>query len=194
MGGPIGQHSPCARGPIPRCLDVCSRGDGARTRLEQLKGAISALKGAYYRGLETVFEQHLLRLQYADPNVRRIITDNLRKHWFDETSGDAYFSGQKVAEHYAEGVIEALNLSLAGKPDPIPINTWWVIVEQQKVKLLALGQDDAVTLLIMTPRPQSDDPAATLILGKEGQAWVTQEDPKDGRIIARKVENPPRRP
>src|SRR5713226_3256793 len=198
MGGLIGDDSPCAKGPIPYCLDQCSKGDGARERLVQLRNAIQGL-GPTYRGLETVFDTHLVSRIYADPLVRQNLAEHLRKNWFNDDAPDAYFPQQKVAEKYAKGVIKAIELSLNGQPDPVPINAWWIIQsadgDVRFLKLAEVNDDsvtvsDNVTLLILTPKPQSEGQNATKILG-QAQAWVTEHSGQDQTVAARQVENRP---
>jgi hypothetical protein len=92
-----------------------------------------------------------------------------------------------VAQIYAEGVLETLELSLKGSGRPIPINAWWVL-DADEFKMLnfanlkdgvTVGGD--VTLLIMTPRPtRSGRAAPPWILGDEAEAYVTA---RQGRAV-----------
>jgi hypothetical protein len=197
MGGPIDARDPCAKGPVPYCLDECSKQADARTRLEQLRDAIKALAGANYVGLEDVFKKHLLPLGFPNPTQQQAIADHLKRHWFDESSGDAFFpKGEKTTEKYAKGVIETVELSLKGQSKPVTINAWWVL-DNPNVKLLAMAEvnggytiSDSVTLLILTPRPRGEAKGATPILGKVAQAWVT-ELAADGSVVTRQVTNRP---
>jgi len=166
----------------------------ARARLEQLRAAISALSGVNYHGLETVLEVHVLQPIYSNPSDAADIAAHLKKYWFDETSADAYFSGP-IAKIYAEGVLNAVELSLKSAPGapPVPINAWWV-VDQPAVKMLSLAlvdssdvtRSDRVTLLVLTPRPLVDK-ARMAILNKEAVAWVTEQQTTSGNVITRKV-------
>jgi len=191
MGGPLGSDWPCAKGPVPYGLDTISKGVGARARLEQLRNAIMALPGGKYQGLESVFETHVLRPIYPDPKDAAAVAVHLKTYWFDETSKDAYFPNVPVAQIYAEGVLKASELSLNGKPDPVPIDAWWV-VDQPEVKLLELAlvggngvtRSQSVVLLVLTPRPPADK-ARMVILNKEAVAWVTEH--QTGRVVTRKV-------
>jgi hypothetical protein len=196
MGGPLGSDSPCAKGPIPYCLDECSKGRAARHRLTQLSTAIKSLSPDY-GGLETVFDRYLVSHvpQYQDPKVRQDLAAHLKRHWFDDSSTEAYFPNQRVAATYAEGVLKALELSLERRHSalisfgqrPVPINAWWIVVDDlKKVQMLTLAEVDRVTLLIVTPRPPTEVRSATPILGM-ARAWVTEQ--RDGRVVTRKVEN-----
>lgn len=197
MGNPLAADVPCAKGPVPYCLDQCSRGAGARARLENLRAAIQALAGANYVGLEDVFKTHLLPLGFPNPIAQQNITDHLKKHWFDETSSDAFFrKEEKTTEKYAKGVIDVVEKSLSGQYDPVPINAWWV-VDNPIVKMLTLAESDNghtisenVTFLILTPRPQGAAGTTTPILGRIAQAWVT-ELARDGTVVTRQVQKRP---
>jgi len=195
MGNPIGSDDPATKGPVPFCLDLASQGTGAQTRLAQLRDAITALAGSGYIGLEEVFKTHLLPLGFPTPGQQNAIADHLKRHWFDPTSKEAYFDPkEKTTEKYAKGVIDAIEKSLAGKPDPVQLNTWWV-VDNPQVKLLTLSEADdsgatvsgSVTLLILTPRPRDDGKGVTRVLGR-AQAYVTDEA-KDGSIVTRRLPN-----
>jgi hypothetical protein len=205
MGGPLDSNNPCAKGPIPYCLDECSKGRGARRRLRRLRDAIASLAPTY-QGLEGVFDTYLVSHIYKDPQIRQDLAAYLKKYWFDESSNDAYFKNQHVAVKYAEGVLKTLELSLNGRQPgiagvghrPVPINAWWLVESKEEVKLLTLADvndkgvtvGDRVTLLILTPRPSVDVKSTTRILGKAAQAWVTEQ--RGDKVITRKVENLPR--
>jgi hypothetical protein len=198
MGGPMDPDWPCAKGPVPYGLDTISSKPDARTRLEQLQAAISALAGVNYRGLETVLEAHVLQPIYSNPADAADVAAHLKKYWFDETSTEAYFSGP-IAQIYAVGVLNAVELSLKSAPGapPVPINAWWV-VDQPAVKMLSLAlvdsgdvtRSDRVTLLVLTPRPRVDR-ARMAILNKEAVAWVTERETTSGRVTTRKVGRQP---
>lgn len=194
MGGPMDPDWPCAKGPVPHGLDTISSRPDARARLEQLRNAISALASVNYRGLETALETHVLQPIYPTAREAADVAAHLKQHWFDETSGAAYFSRfQPIAGIYAEGVLKAVELSLrtaAGAP-PVPIDAWWV-VDQPDVKMLSLAlvdssgvtRSDRVTLLVLTPRPDAGK-ARMAILNKEAVAWVTETT--IGKVETRKV-------
>ena len=46
---------------------------------------------------------------------RARIVAHLERHWFDQASPEAFFPGVPVASIYAQGVIKALDLALAGR-------------------------------------------------------------------------------
>ncbi len=175
---------PCAKGWVPYSLDQCSKGRGARARLEGLNRAIASL-GPNYQRLADVFNDHLLARIFPDAGLRARIVAHLRTHWFDPSSSEAYFPNQKVAEIYAQGVVKAVDLSLKGRR-PVPINTWWIVdfhEVNRQVKMLTLTDVEneltvggRVTLLILTPRPRGDgESGGTSILGDEAEAWVSEQ-------------------
>ena len=186
MGGAVRlpPSVPCAKGWVPYSLDQCSKGRGARARLEGLNRAIASLAPNYQR-LADVFNDHLLARTFPDASLRARIVAHLRTHWFDSSSSETYFPNQKVAEIYAQGVLKAVDLSLKGRR-PVPINTWWIVDFQEvnrQVKMLTLADVEnevtvggRVTLLILTPRPRGDgESGGTSILGDEAEAWVSEQ-------------------
>jgi hypothetical protein len=183
------EEIPCAKGPVPYALDQCSTGKGARDRLAQLSEALKGLRPAY-QGLELVFDTHLISRIFPDSRKREAVKEHLRESWFDERSPKAYFPGQQVAHKYAEAVIKTLELSLNGKPDPVPINAWWVIgankgtgkEADKEVRFLNFAEVDnagvtvseSVTLLILTPMPPLGKETPTAPVMGNAQAWVTE--------------------
>jgi len=162
---------PFAKGPITYCLDQISVGPNARQAMERLKKAIEGLEGIGYHGLEKAFEIHLTQPVYADATRSSRVTAYLTKHWFDASSPDAYFPEfQPIAEIYATGVIKALEESLKGKPDPIPIDAWWIL-DYPDVELMTLVSPRQVTLVIATPRPAG--PVSSALWGEDAAAWAT---------------------
>ena len=194
------EEVPCAKGPVPYALDQCSTGKGARDRLARFSDALKKLRPTY-RGLEIVFDVHLISRIFPDSRRREALKEHLRQNWFDEKSPQAYFPGQQVAHKYAEAVIKTLELSLNGKPDPIPIDAWWVIgankgsgkEADKEVRFLNFADvDDAgvtvgesVTLLILTPMPPVGQEAPTAPIMGDAQAWVTERAGR--KIVTRQV-------
>jgi hypothetical protein len=177
MGCFIPYAVPCAKGPIPYCLEEVSKGRNASARLKKLAGEIKKL-APHYRGLETVFDTHLVAHVIKNAAARKGIAAHLKKNWFDDTSADAYFEGP-VAAIYAEGVLKAINLCLKGK-SPVPLNAWW-FVDAPSVKMLTLVEvrkgltvGGRVTLIVQTPRPRDEVKPGTVILG-DAHAWVTEQ-------------------
>jgi hypothetical protein len=180
------QNVPCAKGAICYCLDEFSKGRGARSRVGRLRDAVAALAPAF-NGLTAVFDQYLLSHVIANATERARVVAHLQRYWFDETSPDAFFPGVPVASIYAQGVLKALELALAGRR-VVPLNAWWLL-DYPEVKLLSLADVDhagvtiggRVTLLIMTPRPQGGGrPTRRPILGETSQASVTEY--RDNRV------------
>lgn len=169
----------CAKGAICRCLDDFSKGRGARSRVARLRAALAALAPTF-SGLTAVFDQYLLSHVITDAAERARVVRHLQQHWFDPGSPDPYFPGLPVASIYAEGVIRALDLALAGRP-LLQLNAWW-LPGFPEVKLVSLADIDKagvtiggrVTLLILTPQPKvSGRPTRTPIHGDTAEAYVT---------------------
>lgn len=194
MGGPVSPDWPVAKGPVPHGLDTISGMPDARARLERLKNAMLGISGNRYRGLETVFEEHVLRPIFNDPKDAAKVAEHLKKHWFDDTSPEAFFPGIQVAEIYADGVLSTIALSLKGGNSPVPIDAWWV-VDQHDVKLLPLARVDnnvtkgpSVVLLILTPRPHPAlQTGPMMILNKEAVVWISEQQTTRGAITRRKI-------
>lgn len=196
MGCFVPEGTPCAKGPIPYHLDLCSRRSDARERLTALSDAIKRIAPTY-EGLADVFDTYLMAGTSADDRLRASLRDHLANSWFND-GPDSFFPGQRVAQKYAEAVLKTIELSLHGKSHPVPINAWWIIHSDKEVKMLNLAEcadgvtvSSSVTLLIMTPRPASTGaPVRTPILG-DFEAWVTEQ--RDGAVITRQIEKNPRR-
>jgi hypothetical protein len=174
MGGPIPPRDTiAAKGPVPLCLEEISKGDGARRRLDTLRTNLAALAPSY-RGLAAVFEADLLALVYPNPADAANIRAHLERYWFDATS--PFFPGEPVAEIYAKGVLQTLEVSLNGAPNnrpPLEIEAWWQL-DHPKVKMLTLQSATGnLSLHILTPRPSGAAGSGPTILGRYSTAWVT---------------------
>src|SRR6266567_9123116 len=101
---------PCLKGPIPYCLEQCSKGQGAGDRLKRLSAAIRAI-APHFRGLETVFDEHLLPLVFNKAR-RRAITAHLKTYWFDDSSPEALFPPQRPRQIDGSDVLRSLSVSL----------------------------------------------------------------------------------
>jgi len=177
---------PCAKGAICYCLDEFSKARGARLRITRLRDAIKKLAPSY-EGLTQAFDEYLVAHVYPDRERRQRISTYLDTYWFAARARTSYFPATPVAQIYAEGVLETLELSLKGSRRPVPINAWWVL-DADEFKMLnfanlkggvTVGGD--VTLLIMTPRPtRSGRAAPPWILGDEAEAYVTA---RQGRAV-----------
>jgi hypothetical protein len=113
----------------------------------------------------------------TDADQRLKIVAHLKKFWF-EADSKPFFPDDPVAKIYAEGVLQTLDLSLKGK-QPVPINAWWVL-DSANLRMLNFADvkkgvtiSGSVTLLIMTPRPESSGRSAPPILGDVAEAYVT---------------------
>ena len=198
MGCFVFGGAPGAKGPIPFWLDQLSVGPDARVRLERLLEALRAL-GPDYRGLEDAFDAHLATAYARDETFRRRLREHLDRHWFSD-SKEAFFPGQQVGRKYAEAVIKTVELSLGGKPHPVPISAWWIIHADtdKNVRLLNLAEVDsagvtvssAVTLLICTPPPPPVGAPTNRSLWGNAEMWVTEH--QDGTVMTRRLEKEPR--
>jgi hypothetical protein len=194
----IRDPAPCAKGPVPYCLDEVSKRRGARHRLELLRNALESAKPGY-QGLEVIFDEHLIRYIFPSQADRTRIAAHLKAHWFDPTSRQRYFPNQDVARIYADGVLKTLELSLNGSrrgraaPSVVPINAWW-IVDLPRVKMLTLAEvrdgvtvGGRVTLLILTPRPrnQREQPGSGASILGDAVAWTTEQ--RDSEFVTVRV-------
>jgi hypothetical protein len=181
-----------AKGPIPHWLDQLSLAPDALARLNAL---LEALKNnrPRHQGLETVFDTYLAAPLGVDAAFRQRLRDYLAERWFGG-GPSSYFPAQRVAEKYAEGVIKTLELSLQGKPNPIPIHAWWLIQPDPEVRMLNLAEVDrngvtvssSVTLLICTPMPHVTGAApSTRALWGDAEAWITEQ--QQGAVVTRQI-------
>lgn len=197
MGQLILEPWGAAKGPIPYWLDRLSLGPHALARLQALLDALKRNR-PHHRGLETVFDTYLAAHMDVDATFRQHLRDYLARHWFND-GPDSYFPGQKVAEKYAEGVIKTLELSLQGKPHPVPIDAWWLIQTDPQVRMLNLAQVDAsgvtvgrtVILHICTPKPHITGAPSTRTLWGDAVAWITEQ--QHNAVVTRQIEKEVRR-
>jgi hypothetical protein len=157
-----------AKGPVPRCLDDISGRQNARERLVALRQGILGLRDQSYRGLEKVFATHLFQGFYSAEQTEQI-TRYLATNWFSQATG-WWPAFQPIAPIYATGLLQTLDLSLSGKGDPRPIDSYWIIGHDQ-VELINLASPRQVTLLIATPPPP--ELASGGIMSESSEAWVT---------------------
>lgn len=175
MGMIVPKQVPCSKGWLLYCLEICSRAPRARDYLQGLKDAIERL-GPDCDGLERVCDEHLIAHVVSGERAaekRRKIRDHLRNEWFG-TSSDRYFSDWPVARMYAEGLVKALEASLARPGAPAPITSWWLLAHPE-FKMITMLDGERVTLLVLTPRPPTAvplTPATTrhVIMG-DAEAW-----------------------
>ena len=175
MGCILPEAVPCAKGWLLHCLEICSRSARARDYLQGLRNEIEKL-GPEYRGLEQVIDSHLISRVVVGKGAidkRRRIREHLAADWFDAESLDRFFPQFPLARIYAEGLLKALETSLARKK-PLPITSWW-LPDHADVKMLTLADSDAVVLLVLTPRPPAAARVAPalmrrIILG-DAEAW-----------------------
>ncbi len=147
------QSNPVAKGPIPYCLGQMSIRPNARALLEELRSGIESAHSNDFRELAAAFDKYLFQPTNFGAEKGTQATALLQKNWFDARSPDAFFPAfQPIAPLYAAGVLKTLELSLNGRPAPLPIDAWWVLGYAQ-VELINLVTARQVTLLITTPYP-----------------------------------------
>jgi hypothetical protein len=158
------QSNPVAKGPIPYCLDQMSIRPNARALIEELRAGIEGVRGGGFRDLASVFEKYLFQPTDFGAEKGTQATSSLQKYWFDEKSPDAFFPAfQPIAPVYAE-------LSLGGRPAPLPIDAWWAMGYPQ-VELINLVTARQVTLLIATPYPPMI--VMKMLLPEFTEVWTT---------------------
>jgi hypothetical protein len=181
MSGHVKGHS-YAKGPVLHFLDEMSRRPDARALLEHLQRALEDKSRSNFSNVHEAFDQHLFSPLSVGSATIAGISGYLKKHWTDEKSSDTYFPEfQPVAPIVAEGLLKTLELSLAGQPNPKPIDSWWLL-DYPDFRVVNLVSPQQVTLLIKTPRPQTEHP--TDIWSGSAEGYTT------GRhVITHKFEN-----
>jgi len=191
MSAQIPGSVPVAKGAVCYGLDKISKGPRARKRLTDLRRALRKLP-SNRKGLAEIFDLYVLKFVFKE-TTRRQIVEHLNEFWFDPRSSRGYFKDVPVAKIYADGVIQALDLSLDRKGRPVQLDCWWTIDGSAgEIQLMSLTERDSgqttsntITLLIQTPRPKPISrakPEPPWILGK-AEAYVTR---REGRSVTTK--------
>ena len=139
-----------------------------------------AARAPAFNELTTVFDRYLLSHVITDAAERARVVAHLQRDWFDETSSDEFFPGVPVASIYAQGVLRALDLALAGRR-VVPLNAWRLL-NYPEVTLLSMADVDQAGVTDRWPRDAADpdaeaarrrqaDPAD---LGETARGWVTE--------------------
>ncbi len=162
---------PFAKGPILYALDQISVHANARALLGGLSAALSSIASTGFANLEGVIDQHLYAPIALDQARTPEALGFLKSHWFDLASADIYIpEEQPVAPVLAMGMIKAIEESLKGAPDPIPIDAWW-IMDHRTLEMLTLVSKQQITFLFMTPRPSGEVPSG--VWGPNAEGFVT---------------------
>ena len=158
-------NDPVAKGAVTLCLDEMSTAGNAGEQLAGLRDALKAIAPTY-AGLAAVLAQRLLPQHFASTDIPAIQA-HLAQYWFNEQTG-WWPLFQPVAPIYGAGLLQTLNLSLAGKT-PLPIDSYWVL-NHQNVEMINLVSARQVTLIIATPPPPGTPPG---IQGEASEVWVS---------------------
>ena len=97
------------------------------------------------------------------------MTNYLEVNWFGQAPRE--YPAFPTRGLYGMGLIKAIDSSLRGKPDPLPIDSYW-FTHCDRFELVCLESNRQVTLLIATPPPvggiyAASNPRAAC------EAWVT---------------------
>lgn len=172
-----------SKGPVTYALDEMSVRPDARVLCTRLKEAVEALHPIGYENLEVVLEQYLLRPILNDPEKSMSAAAYLNQLWFNQKSPDLYFAEeQPIAETFAVGLVNCLNLSLKGSPDPIPVDAWW-LVRHQRFEVINLATARQITMLFATPSPRGK--FGSNFWSSFGQAWITGQSAVTTRQIGK---------
>jgi hypothetical protein len=158
-----------SKGPVVRALDEMSAGGNARQRLTALRDAIKAAL-VYQSGdkrqpdfptLADVIRNNLfaywssMQDAHGQPDPAKLdnMTNYLKTYWFGDKPLE--YSKFRTRAIYGMGLLKAIDSSLRGKPNPLPIDGYWFI-HADRVELISLESSRQVTLLVSTPLPESD--------------------------------------
>jgi hypothetical protein len=65
------------------------------------------------------------------------------------------------------GLLKTIEESLKGQPDPLPIDSWWLI-GHDRFEVITLISKQLATMLVATPRPGGATPTAIWSADAEG--------------------------
>jgi hypothetical protein len=172
-----------SKGPVVRALDEMSAGPDARVRLTALRDALKEAL-VYVRDdkrqpdfptLADVIRDYLFTFWskmrtngQPDPDKLNTMTTYLKDFWFGPQPHEyATFPTRGI---YGMGLLKAIDSSLRGSPDPLPMDAYWFI-HADRVEVITLESARQVTVLISTPPPVSD--IYTTDRRAACEAWVT---------------------
>jgi len=145
---------PFVKGQILRALDLLSTGPDARSKLEGLAGAIHNIASNNFEDFANVIEQFLFAPLNLTQSRSPDSMAHIRNQWLDPHSPTTFFpDDQPIAPIFAGGMLVAVDKSLDGKPDPKPIDAWW-IMDHTTFEVITLVSERQVTMLLCTPPPR----------------------------------------
>jgi hypothetical protein len=167
MGLRTTDHS-FSKGAVYFALDQMSARPDARELMERFARALNDKASSGFPDLEVTFDQYLFApLQMEAARTSASMT-YLREYWFDANSAKSYFPDyQPIAPICGMGLLKTIEESLKGQPDPLPIDSWW-LMDHQRFEVITLVSKQQVTMLVATPRPSGPTPTAIWSAAAEG--------------------------
>ncbi len=167
MAGFVAQF-PFVKGQILHGLDMLSVGPDARPRLERLARALHNIASNDYQDFATVVEQYIFAPLNMNESRSPRSQAHIRDQWLDPQSQTTYFpEHQPIAPTFASGMLQTVEVSLRGMPDPKPIDAWW-IMDHKKFEVMTLVSERQVTMLLCTPSPRGTPPSGLWHPAAEG--------------------------
>lgn len=159
-----------SKGSVYFALDQMSVRADARELMKRFARALSDNASSGFPNLEVTFDQYLfapLGDQLAAARSPEAMA-YLRKYWFDPDSQNSYFPNyQPIAPICGQGLLTTLEVSLNRQPDPLPIDSWW-LMGHDRFEVITLVSEQQVTMLVATPRPSGPTPTAIWSADVEG--------------------------
>jgi len=167
MGMIVAGHS-FSKGAIYAGLDRMSVRPNARELLKGLAGAIQDKASDGFPSMEATFDQYLFAPLNMDEARSAASMSYLKEFWFDPASKNAYFPHhQPIAPICAMGLLKVIEESLKGDPNPLPIDSWW-LMDHTDFEVITLVSKQQVTMLVATPRPLGSTLTAIWSAAAEG--------------------------
>jgi hypothetical protein len=188
--GFVSKDEALAKGPVVRALDEMSLGTNSRQLLTQLRDRL--VQAIVYPFQESPGVPDRRRPDF--PTLNEVIKTYLLSYWSKMRPGgqldqkaldsmaaylDENWFGPNPHEYarfatraiYGMGLIKAIDSSLRGKPNPLPIDSYWYI-HADRFELISLESERQITLIIATPTPVGEL-YSTIDRRAACEAWVT---------------------
>jgi hypothetical protein len=157
-----------SKGSVYVALDEMSTRADARELMERFARALSDKASAGFPDLEATFDQYLFAPLKMETARTAASMSYLRDYWFDATSKASYFpDDQPIAPICGMGLLKVIEESLKGRPNPLPIDSWW-LMDHDKFEVITLVSKQQVTMLVATPRPSGPTPTGIWSAAAEG--------------------------